>query len=138
MFDLFKLILNINKNTVDIKLEVNYVKIYPDLVINLFSLAKSCQNSGEFYIFTCVCGEPKCANIYKGVSVTQQPNKIVWNLEIDSIEHQFIFDPIIYQRNIDQVIFQLKELHTNQKGSISLAIFGQRWQDLVNLNTQVF
>lgn len=135
MFDSFKLILNINQNMLDIQLEVNDIRISPDLVINLFSLAKSCQNGGEFYIFTCVCGEPKCANIYKGVSVTQLPNKIVWDLDIDSIEHQFTFDPILYKKNIDQVIFQLKELHTNHKRSISLAIFGQRWQDLLNLDT---
>lgn len=138
MLDELKISCRLDEDVVEISLEINNVKVYKDIPVNLFELAKSCQLEGEFYFFTCVCGEPQCAGIYSGAEVKQLPEAVVWNLDIDGTKQQFRFDPTLYQSTIDQVICQVKSLHINELGLIHLPILVQRWEDLLQLNTQVF
>lgn len=138
MYDEFKLTFNLNKNVVDFAVEINNVRIHYDLALNLVALVKSCQTEGEFYIFTCECGEPQCGGIYHGVNVVHLTEIVVWDLLINGTEHQFKFDPTKYQNNIDKVICEMKILHKNESSLIQLPIFGQRWEDFLKLSTQVF
>lgn len=138
MADDFKISCYLNKNVVENKLLINNIIIHDELAVNLVALAKSCQTEGEFYFFTCECGEPRCAGFYGGVHVSHLPEEIVWKMCINEAEHLFIFDPTLYQNRIDSVIRELKILHTNESGLIQLPILGQRWEDLLQLNTQVF
>lgn len=56
--------------------------------IDLFELAKSCQSSGEIWIFTCGCGQPECAGINDGIIVEHTESSVIWNY----------FDPIANAR----------------------------------------
>ncbi len=138
MPDELNLSCSVHKKFVEIVLKINNVKIHKDTEINLFELAKSCQSEGIFYFFTCVCGEPRCAGIYEGTEVKQLPEAILWKLYIEGALHHFSFDPMQYENAINQVLGQIKSMYANESGLIQLPIFGQRWEDLLKLNTQVF
>lgn len=138
MHDDFRIDCFLNKNVVEIQLNINDIKISPDLAVNLFALAKSCQIDGEFYFFTCECGDPSCAGIRDGVTVIHSPNKITWSLQVEALEQQLEFDQVSYQNAVDQTILQLKALYKKHQYSIQLPIYGQRWEDLMVLDTQVF
>lgn len=138
MHDDFRIDCFLNKNVVEIQLNINDIKIYPDIAVNLFALAKSCQIDGEFYFFTCECGEPGCAGIRDGVTVIHSSNKITWHLMNEGLNQQFEFDPASYQNAVDQIILQQKALYKKHQYSIQLRIYGQRWEDLMVLDTQVF
>jgi hypothetical protein len=46
--------------------------------ISLIYLLHSLFYPGEFFIFTCGCGEPYCANICYGILVRHEPGLIRW------------------------------------------------------------
>lgn len=50
--------------------------------IDPVQLASSAGHSGEFYIFTCNCGDPGCVGIDRGVMVTHGAEEIVWRLRM--------------------------------------------------------
>lgn len=138
MHDNFRLDCFLHKNVVEIQLNINDIKIYPDMAINLFALAKSCQIDGEFYFFTCECGEPGCRGIRDAITVAHSPNNVTWTLRVGGQEQQFEFYPASYQNAVDQSILQLKALYKKHQDCIQLPIYGQRWEDLMVLDTQVF
>lgn len=45
-------------SVVDYGLKINGVEFHPEHPLDLTSLVKSCQWSGELDIFTCGCGQP--------------------------------------------------------------------------------
>lgn len=61
---------------VDAKPLVDYG--YYGLATNLGALLDSTKGSGEFFIITCACGDPSCAGIQQGISVTHRDNRILW------------------------------------------------------------
>jgi hypothetical protein len=46
--------------------------------VSLIYLMRSLFYPGEFFIFTCDCGEPYCANIEHGIFVRHEPGLIRW------------------------------------------------------------
>jgi len=55
---------------------------WEDLSIDVINLLNSKDNSGNFYIWTCVCGSPWCGGIYEPIKVEHKDNSVIWsNLE---------------------------------------------------------
>lgn len=52
------------------------VGVYIDPV----ALVTSATTSGEFFIYTCDCGNPACQGIEDGVMVSHTPETVVWRL----------------------------------------------------------
>ncbi len=48
--------------------------------VDLISLVRSLYYPGEFYIFTCGCGNAGCAGIWDGVLVRHEPHIVRWRL----------------------------------------------------------
>lgn len=53
------------------------VNVYVDPV----DLATSASMSGEFFIYTCDCGNPSCQGIDEGVHVAHTDDTVVWRLK---------------------------------------------------------
>lgn len=53
------------------------VGVYIDPV----DLVASASMSGEFFIYTCDCGNPGCQGIHDGVMVSHTSEKVVWRLK---------------------------------------------------------
>ncbi|QGY41646.1 hypothetical protein GM415_16465 [Pseudodesulfovibrio cashew] len=52
------------------------VNVYVDPV----ALVNSASLSGEFFIYTCDCGNPACQGIDDGVMVSHTPDTVIWRL----------------------------------------------------------
>ncbi|BCS86780.1 hypothetical protein [Pseudodesulfovibrio sediminis] len=52
------------------------VGVYIDPV----NLVNSTSMSGEFFIYTCDCGNPACQGIEEGVMVSHTPDEVTWRL----------------------------------------------------------
>ena len=44
------------------------------------ALVASAVMSGEFFIYTCDCGNPACLGIDDGVMISHAPDKVIWQL----------------------------------------------------------
>ena len=60
------------------KIIVNGVDIGENYCIDNEELLKALTQSGEFYPFTCGCGEPECAGITEPIYCTKNGNKMLW------------------------------------------------------------
>lgn len=60
------------------ELRVNGDLFTSDVTLDIAALVDSTRGSGEFYIFTCGCGEPGCAGIWHGVIVLHSPYCVQW------------------------------------------------------------
>jgi len=106
--------------------------------LDLYGLVKSTKHDGEFFIFTCTCGEPECANINFGILVTHEGNFIHWKvpnpIQQDSESDygdepekydEFIFERDSYITTIRDALNQLKNFITSYNGGVhSKIIFG--------------
>ena len=48
--------------------------------MDLRELVASTRRNGEFWIFTCGCGEPGCAGIEEPVRILHCPEEVVWQI----------------------------------------------------------
>ena len=60
------------------KVAVNGVVLASDFSIDILALYNSTQESGEHFIWTCSCGIPECAGIYRGVLVSYLEDSVLW------------------------------------------------------------
>ncbi len=47
-------------------------------IINIDILIKSLESDGEYYIFSCNCGVPKCSGWIHGIDVKHKENTVIW------------------------------------------------------------
>ena len=59
-------------------IKIDGVEINSNLPIDLPHLVRSLHFEGEYYIFTCGCGEAGCAGIFEGVHVSFEGDLIKW------------------------------------------------------------
>lgn len=52
----------------------------PNVYVDPVDLVTSSTMSGEFFIFTCDCGDPSCLGIDDGVMVSHTPDTVKWRL----------------------------------------------------------
>lgn len=124
------------------------------LFIDLFELAKSCQSSGEMWIFSCSCGQPLDAGVADGITVEHAEDSVIWNfidpisdLEIQDLNDEeyaaarkpmcFKFEQNSYHRNIDEGIRRIISLMVLGK-SRPLSMDDSEWERLSILRTEVF
>ncbi len=51
-----------------------------EFAIDLSELARSVNQSGEFFVLTCSCGDPGCAGIQQGVHVSHTETYVQWEI----------------------------------------------------------
>lgn len=138
---------------VDYCLEINDQAFRPELALNIFDLAKSCQSSGELYIFVCSCGIPECAGILEGVSVDHYTDAIVWaspdpvspeDESSEAVDHEratyqnFFFEPQQYIRAIEAGIKDIKLLAISAERPVAFPVRGVLLEEVMMLQARVF
>lgn len=136
-------------------LEINGSPFHPELVLDVFKLAQSCQSSDELFIFTCECSEPMCAGIDYGIHVEHLPDAVVWRFieplsyrnyrdlsgeEWEAMKQpvELRFDPEHYQSNIAAGINKLKALAVSSEQTVELPLTYVMLERLFALQTLVF
>lgn len=63
----------------DIEIIINGEKPYAESdIVNCETLFESLEKDGEYFIFSCNCGLPKCSGWINGIMVTNREEKIEW------------------------------------------------------------
>ncbi|WP_052435421.1 hypothetical protein [Sulfurospirillum cavolei] len=103
MFD-YKVIKENEKSFLKITTYINNVEFFPKYVINIYYLEDLTQTSGEYPLFTCICGDEGCGGIFRSPDVLVDDNTITWNIyEPDA--YTFRFD----KKTLIQTIAHLKK-----------------------------
>lgn len=109
------------------ELFVDGARLASGAVVDLCTLAKSVQTSGQHWIFTCGCGAPLCADISDPIQVRHSKDSVEWNfnlidslgggVDLDDEDYErknirvaYRFDPDEYRRAVDQVLRDAKGL----------------------------
>jgi hypothetical protein len=140
---------------IEIILKIDGNDFHPELVINPIALARSCQSSGELYIFTCGCGEPICAGIDEGLHIEHTLDAVIWRFyePISGTDHEdltdeeweaikrpveYMFDPEQYLESIISGLYAMKELAVSSPQPIEFAIYGLDVAGILALEPWVF
>ena len=102
------------KKQIAIECKINSLKIatWKNLPIDFPSLMESAKISGEYYIWTCSCGIPECANITKGIDVLHDGAKIKWSNNSYPLKKRNLeFDKEEYCNAIKNLRIDIKKLH---------------------------
>lgn len=79
--------------------------------ISIGALAASAIDSDEHFIFTCSCGTPGCAGIWRGVEVVHEDGLVVWRDRGVRPMRIAVFDQKEYRREILKKVRQALALH---------------------------
>jgi hypothetical protein len=83
----------------------------PGWPVCINALAQSATASCELYIFTCTCGVPGCAGIWRGVEVLHEHALVVWLVRSLPPRRVVVFDRDQYCREILTKVTQALESH---------------------------
>ena len=134
-------------------LEINGRPFHTEFVLDISELAKSCQSSGEFFIFTCGCGYPACAGILDGIQIEHLIEAVVWrfyepmkdDLDISDEEWEAMkqpielrFDPEDYLSTIIAAIKEMKVLVVSSDQPVDLPIYDFTLEQLFAIEPLVF
>lgn len=70
--------------------------------IDYHDLVKSATEPGEYFIFTCGCGEPGCTGIFQSVLIEHEKGKIYWQIPEPPPESWYSFDAGQYRAAIEK------------------------------------
>lgn len=138
---------------VDYGLEINGKDFHPEHPLELISLVKSCQWTGELDIFTCSCGQPGCAGIFQGIEVGHTRDAITWKCPkplsinedmeelwehgVTTFEH-FTFEPDQYIDAIDSGLKHIKSLAVSAQRPFEFPVHGVEFEQIMTLETRPF
>jgi hypothetical protein len=89
--------------------------------INLVRLIESQSKPGDYFLITCTCGDPGCADIWKGVKVWRDEVSIHWAIHSFRPTQVFRFEREAYAYAIE-------------RGMKSLRKWYEKYPELVNDN----
>ena len=65
---------------VESRLSVDGVQLSDEFSVNWKNLVESCFNDGDYFILTCVCGDPGCAGIERAFQISCVGKNIKWEI----------------------------------------------------------
>jgi hypothetical protein len=134
-------------------LEINGRPFHSEFILDISELAKSCQSSGEVFIFTCGCGYPACAGIFDGIQIEHLTEAVVWrfnepmkdDLDLSDEEWEAMkqpielrFDPDDYLSTIIAGIKEMKVLVVSSDQPVDLPIYDFTLEQLFAIEPLVF
>ncbi|HVF99295.1 MAG TPA: hypothetical protein VND68_05620 [Chloroflexia bacterium] len=82
---------------------------------DLHSLLGSTQDSGEFFIITCWCGDPGCAGLRRGIEVRRESKVVYWHVLQPRPERRFVFEREAYDEAINNVAMECNRWLTKRR-----------------------
>lgn len=95
---------------VEAKVDSQPLANFDECAIDLHQFQRSLERDGEYFIVTCWCGDPSCANIQKGISVHHDPETVSWETVISGKTQTFEFDKADYTAAQQNLRSQAQEL----------------------------
>jgi hypothetical protein len=92
--------------------------------IDYRELTKSAFADGEFYFFTCGCGEPACAGINEPIEVTSDGDKVYWHIIQPEPERWFTFRRAQYVDAIREALTAILRIQTRKKENCRFGPYG--------------
>lgn len=83
---------------------------FDECAVDLHQFEQSLDKDGEFFIITCWCGDPGCANIEHGIFVKHDANRVKWETQIEGRTELYEFDKEAYtavQKNLQMQAHEL-------------------------------
>jgi hypothetical protein len=71
------------------------------LQVDLFELAQSLDQEGEYFIITCWCGNPGCAGIHRGIDIYYNDGKVFWVIYEPAPARTLVFDEQAYRKSVN-------------------------------------
>lgn len=78
--------------------------------VDLHQFNRSLEKDGEYFIITCWCGDPACANITSGVTVFHKGDSVVWQTDLGGEPARYEFERSAYVDAPKKLQAQAKEL----------------------------
>jgi len=100
------------------------------LSVDLSALERSVYQSGEFFIITCVCGDPGCAGVKQGIQVSHTDKSIHWVVRGLGETQTFYFHPQEYQTAVEHGIKQLEQMMKRHNLEVAPEINKRRFEKL--------
>ena len=94
------------------EIQVDSVPLTPRHCLDYIALVKSMCLDGEFYFFTCGCGEPGCSHIHSGVHIRHEQGRIHWHSTEPGPERNFVFAAGQYRRSIIEALRYVSKTFT--------------------------
>lgn len=91
-----------NCTFIDIYLDgisIEEIEDFDSGVVYWEQLQKSCEQEGQYLLFTCYCGNPEDAG-WDYITVKHNENEIMWSFERDT-ELQFVFNKSEYIKQVE-------------------------------------
>lgn len=111
--------------------------------LDLRELVESTKRGGEFWIFTCGCGEPGCAGIEAPVQVMYGVECVIWqvpergrNRTGDDLYRQFVFERSCYFEAVGEALDRARELSASLSPQASIGPHGFGVDDLRGLRVE--
>lgn len=133
------------------EIRINGERVGEGFAIDMSALTASTQRSGEFYIFTCGCGDSGCAGIDDGVIVLYRCDTISWLIPDPlstrlpqpswirqrpsraSVYRKYWFSSRSYRRKIAAALAEAKRLYRSETPSPELCPYGFKYEQLEKL-----
>jgi hypothetical protein len=87
-------------------------------------LTKSAFAEGDFYFFTCGCGEAGCAGISGPTEVTFNEEKVYWHVIHPEPERWFTFRRTQYVDSIREALVAILSIQTRKRGPCRFGSYG--------------
>jgi hypothetical protein len=92
--------------------------------IDYRELTKSALADGDFYFFTCGCGEAGCAGISEPTEVTSDVEKVYWHIIQPEPERWFTFRRAQYVYSIREALAAILRIQTRKKENCRFGPYG--------------
>ena len=79
--------------------------------VSISSLVSSTSESDEYDIFTCTCGCPECAGIWRGVETVHEDGLVVWRIRGIRPRRVVVFDREQYRAEVLSKVREALTLH---------------------------
>lgn len=95
-----------------------------DYALDYHQLARSTTESGEYWPFTCGCGEPGCAGIGSPVEVQHTGSTVTWHITDPEPERHFTFDAEQYRHAIASSLTRASKLVMQRQRDLPFGPYG--------------
>ena len=80
------------------------------LQVDLFELAQSLDQEGEYFIITCWCGNAGCAGIHRGIDIYYNGGRVFWVIYEPAPARTLVFDEQAYRQAVQTALAEFRQL----------------------------
>jgi len=107
--------------------------IWTDFCIDYKSLVRSAHEQGDYFIFTCGCGDAGCAGLFAPIQVKHDAESITWHITEPEPMREFAFSKVQYIAEIRKALEKAIQINTTLPEDEQVGPYGICQEDLEGL-----